>query len=329
MSLAQLREKHVGNPTLIYGHHNTAKMATHTFWQYVRLKIIVTLLRLVNQVATRPHFKPSPTCNRKLVRIPSRDLNRFIDAWIYYPPDYTDGDKRGLVINWHGGGCMLPNLGMDHEFCEKIAVRRNILVLDADYRKAPEDPFPAAVEDAEDILRWVESQSQLFDLDRVALSGFSSGGNLALVASSEIRREFNNINIRAVYSFYPGVDFTILPEQKIVANPIRPLPFWFQHLITEAYLPRDDDRKSPRASPMYADTKSFPACVVLFACSGDVFTPEIEAIGEKLVRGGVDVEDVMVQGAHAFDKTTSREFFNPDARDMAYSKVMMSLKDVL
>ncbi|KAL3602046.1 hypothetical protein FPOAC2_06343 [Fusarium poae] len=304
-------------------------MAAHTFWQYVRLKIIVTLLRLVNQVATRPHFKPSPTCNRKFVRIPSRDLNRFIDAWIYYPQNYTDGDKRGIVINWHGGGCMLPNLGMDHEFCERVAVERDILVLDADYRKAPDDPFPAAVEDAEDTLRWVESQSHLFDLDRVALSGFSSGGNLALVASSELRREFKHINIRAVYSFYPGVDFIIPPEQKIVADPIRPLPFWFQRLITEAYLPGAEDCKSPRASPMYADAVSFPSYVMLFACSGDIFAPEIEAFGEKLTRGGIDVEVVKVQGAHAFDKATSRDFFNPDARDMAYSKVLMSLKDVL
>jgi acetyl esterase/lipase len=303
-------------------------MAAHTFWQYVRLKIIVTLLRFINQLATRPHFKPSSTCNRKLVRIPSRDLNRFIDAWIYYPPNHTDGDKRGLVINWHGGGCMLPNLGMDHEFCDRVAVEGNSLVLDADYRKAPDDPFPAAIEDAEDTLRWVERQSHLFDLNRIALSGFSSGGNLALVASSELRREFKNINIKAVYSFYPGVDFTIPPEEKIVANPIRPLPFWFQRLISEAYLPTVGDRKSPRASPMYADTVSFPTCVMLFTCSGDILTPETEAFGEKLVRGGIGVEVVRVQGAHAFDKTTSRRLFNPEARDMAYSKVSMSLKRV-
>ncbi|UZP39223.1 hypothetical protein NXS19_007039 [Fusarium pseudograminearum] len=250
-------------------------------------------------------------------------------AWIYYPPNHADGDKRGLVINWHGGGCVLPNLGMDHEFCERIAVERNILVLDADYRKAPDAPFPAAIEDAEDTFRWVESQSHRFDLDRVALSGFSSGGNLALVASSELRREFKNINIRAVYSFYPGVDFSIPPEQKIVANPIRPLPFWFQRLIAEAYLPRVEDRKLPRASPMYADTMSFPARVMLFVCSGDILTPETEAFGEKLVKGGVDVEVVRVQGAHAFDKTTSRNLFNPGKRDIAYSMVLRSLEDVL
>ena len=79
---------------------------------------------------------------------------------------------------------MLPNLGMDHDFCERVATEGNVLVLDVDYRKAPEDPFPAAVQDAEDTLRWAESQGHQFDLDRVALSGFSSGGNLTLVASS-------------------------------------------------------------------------------------------------------------------------------------------------
>ncbi|KAM0197338.1 hypothetical protein ACHAPI_005202 [Fusarium lateritium] len=164
-------------------------MAAHTFWQYLRLKAIVTLIRFLNYIGTRSHFKPSITCNRKFVRIPSRDLGRFIDSWIYYPQNYKEDEKRGLVVNWHGGACMLPNLGMDHEFCEKIANESNVLVLDADYRKAPEYPFPAAVEDVEDTLRWVESQSRLFDTERVALSGFSSGANLALVASSELKRQ--------------------------------------------------------------------------------------------------------------------------------------------
>ncbi|RBR11256.1 uncharacterized protein FIESC28_09140 [Fusarium coffeatum] len=303
-------------------------MAAHTLWQYARLKLIVTLVRLLNHLGTRPHFKPSPTCNRKLSRIPSRNLNQFIDAWLYYPPNHNPSEKYGVVINWHGGGCMLPNLGMDHDFCERIATGSNVLVLDVDYRKAPEYPYPAALEDAEDTLRWVKSQGHQFDLDHVALSGFSSGGNLALVASSELRRDFK-INIRAVYAFYPGVDFTIPPEQKIVAEPIRPLPFWFQNLITEAYLPKIEDRKSPKASPMYADPTSFPEKVVLFVCSGDVLSPEAEAFGKMLQSAGRDAEVVKVEGAHGFDKASSRQLFQPDARDFAYGKVVDSLKDVL
>ncbi|KAM0082321.1 hypothetical protein ACKRZS_005480 [Fusarium odoratissimum] len=302
-------------------------MADHTFWQYIRLKVIVTFIRLINYIVTRPHFMPSPTCIRKLIRIPSRDLNRFINAWIYYPNNYTDSQKLPLVINWHGGAYTLPNLGMDHHFCEKLANENNVLVLDADYRKAPEHPLPGALEDAEDTFRWVEGQ-RIFDLDRVALSGFSSGGNLALVASSELRREFK-MNIRAVYAFYPGVDFSIPPEEKKVPEPIRPVPVTFQHLLTEAYVPRVEDRKSPKASPMYAEAISFPEHVMLVACSGDIFTPEIEVFGKKLERAGRDVEVVRIQGAHGCDKTTNPTMFRAEARDFAYSKVLQSLQYIM
>ncbi|KAJ4251442.1 hypothetical protein NW762_011425 [Fusarium torreyae] len=305
-------------------------MAAHTFWQYIKLKAIVSLIRLINYVATRPHFKPSATCNRKAVHIPSRDLKRFINAWIYYPPNYSEESPRGLVINWHGSGYLMPNLGMDHAFCERIATDNNLLVLDADYRKAPEHPFPGAVEDAEDVFRWVESQPRLFNLDRIALSGFSSGGNLALVASSEVRREFKNMNIRAVYAFYSGTDMSIPPESKTVPEPIRPIPIGFQNLITEGYLPRVEDRKSPRVSPMYAEPSSFPAHVVLFPCSGDILSPEAEVFGQKLAQAGCDVEVFKVEkAAHAFDKTINPRLFKPEAREMTYSKVVQSLKDVM
>ncbi|KAG5775232.1 hypothetical protein H9Q73_011097 [Fusarium xylarioides] len=307
---------------------STTTMADHTFWQYIRLKAIVTLIRLINYIFTRPHFTPSPTCIRKLIRIPSRGLNRFINAWIYYPNNYVDTRKYGLVINWHGGAYTLPNLGMDHQFCEKVATENNVLVLDADYRKAPEYPLPGAVEDAEDTFRWVESQAHMFDLDRVALSGFSSGGNLALVASSELRREFK-MNIRAVYAFYPGVDFSIPPEEKTVPEPIRPLPVSFQHLLTEAYVLCVKDRKSPKASPMYAEGICFPKHVMLVACSGDIFTPEIEVFEKKLERAGCDVEIVRIEGAHGCDKTTNPKTFRPEARDFAYAKVVRSLQGIM
>lgn len=304
-------------------------MAPHGFLQYIKLKIIASLIRLLNYIGTRPQFKPSATCNRKAVRIPSRDLKRFIDAWIYYPPNYNEGEPRGLVINWHGGGYIMPNLGMDHPFCERIAGECNVLVLDADYRKGPEHPFPGAVEDAEDTLRWVESQLRLFDLGRVALSGFSSGANLALVASSELRREFKNINIKVVYPFYPGVDFTIAPEDKTVPEPILPLPVFAQHVFTDSYIPRLEDRTSPRASPMFAEVSSFPSRILLFVCSGDILAPEAEVFGQKLERAGCGIEVVKVEGAaHGFDKTNPR-VFKPEAREMAYAKVVESLNGVM
>ena len=305
-------------------------MATHGFWQYVRLKLIASLIRVLNYLGTRSHFKPSASCKRGKVRIPSRDLGRFIDAWIYYPTDYDAGERRGLVINWHGGGYILPNLGMDHEFCERIAREGNVLVLDADYRKGPEYPFPGAFEDAEDTLRWVESQPHIFDIDRIALSGFSSGGNLALVASSELNREFKNINIKAVYAFYPGTDLAIAPEERSVPHPISPIPVFAQHIFFDSYVPRLEDRTSPRVSPMYADPSSFPERIVIFVCSGDILAPEAEAFGQKLEKAGCGIEVVKVKdAAHGFDKPIKPSLFKPEDRDVAYAKVAESLKGIM
>ncbi|KAJ6447222.1 cytochrome P450 [Purpureocillium lavendulum] len=307
--------------------------------RYWRLKVIVSLLRLLNYLFTRSHFRPSAACRRKEVRIPSREHRRFIKAWLYYPPGYDDdgddkqgGEKkpRAVVVNWHGGGYMLPNLGMDHAFCERLAREADVLVLDADYRKAPEHPFPAPVEDAEDVLRWVASQKRVFDTDRVAVSGFSSGANLALVAASDLRRWLKgDVDIRAVYAFYPGVDFTATPADRVVPTPIAPMPPWFQNMFTDCYVPRREDRSSPRASPTYAPMAWFPTRGLVFVCSGDSLAPEAEAFGRKLARGTA-VEVVRVEGAaHGFDKTIKPSLYSPEKTDMAYARVVESVRGVL
>lgn len=305
-------------------------MAAHGFWQYLRLKVIVSLIRFFNYLGNRRHSQPSPSCDRKQVRIPSRQLGRFIDAWIYYPPNYNKDEPRGLVINWHGGGFVMPNLGQDHSFCEQVACEANLLVLDADYRKGPEHPFTGASEDAEDTLRWVQSQPRVFNLDHVALSGFSSGGNLALVASSELRQGFKDIHVKAVYSFYPGTDLSIPPEAKSVPEPIAPIPVWAQHVFYNSYFPRLEDRKSPKASPFYTEESSFPQHILLVVCSGDILCPETEVFGQKLAQAGLDIEVVRVEGAgHGFDKDALARVFKPEEKRRVYAKVVRSLKEIM
>ncbi|KAI9902364.1 hypothetical protein N3K66_001716 [Trichothecium roseum] len=315
------------------------------FLQYLRLKLVVSLMRFANYfVRNGRHYRPSPSCVRKPVRIPSRDLRRFIDAWVYYPPGSGSQDGSSpdlppmpLVVNWHGSAMILPNLGMDHAFCERLAREAGVLVLDADYRKAPEDPFPAAVEDVEDALRWVAGQPRLFDPDRVAFSGFSAGANLALVASSQLLpppSEGNGkaLNVRAVYAFYPGVDFTIPPETKTtIASPIAPLPIFAQHLFYDCYAPRHPDRSDPRMSPLRADPSTFASAkVMLFPCSGDVLGPETVAFGEKLRAAGCDAEtDVVSDAAHGFDKTIKARTHNAPETERTYAKVVRSLKEVM
>jgi acetyl esterase/lipase len=306
-------------------------MGSHGFFQYWRLKFFATLMRFFNGLVLRKHLTPSPSCNRTAIRIPSRDLGRFIDAWLYYPPDHDANAPAPVMINWHGSGFVLENLGMDHAFCEKIAREGRVVVLDADYRKAPKYPFPLPMEDAEDVLHWVAHQPRRFDADRVALSGFSAGATMCLGAVSQLRPKFPSLKIRAVYAFYPGTDWTIPPEQKKVAEPVAPLSARGLQLLSDSYVPRRQDREDPRASPLRADAGTFLSTkIVLFPASGDVFFPETVALERKLREGGCDVElDIAKDSAHGFDKPLRPKFFNQTETDRLYSRVVESLRCIM
>ncbi|CAI4212984.1 unnamed protein product [Parascedosporium putredinis] len=192
-------------------------MAITSILRYLRLKIIVTLLRCVVRWRQGPFLIPPAPLRRKLVQIPSREAGRVIDAWLYYPDDPA-------LINWHGSGFVFPSLSIDHEYCSQIAQKAGIFVLDADYRKSPEHPYPAPVEDVEDVLAWVGEQSTFIDASRLAVSGFSAGAVLAFVAASVLRSSYPKLNIRAALGVYPGTDLATDPQTRIIPAPVQPIP---------------------------------------------------------------------------------------------------------
>jgi hypothetical protein len=108
----------------------------------------------------RPNERLQFTRKSTSLEIPSRDRGRSIPANLYLPPNAQLNPTSPLpvLINWHGSGFVLPGHGADAIFCARMAETAGIAVLDADYRKGPEHVFPAAINDAEDALRWVNRQ---------------------------------------------------------------------------------------------------------------------------------------------------------------------------
>nr|POF04005.1 arylesterase [Quercus suber] len=86
-----------------------------------------------------------------------------------------------VVINFHGGGFTLGTAKDDARWCSTVVNECQAVVISVDYRLAPENPFPIAVEDGADAVLWVhEHATELgVDKDKIALSGFSSGANMA------------------------------------------------------------------------------------------------------------------------------------------------------
>lgn len=205
---------------------------------------------------------------------------------------------------------MIPSLYADSEFCSLLAAHTGSLVFDADYRKAPEHPFPAAIQDTEDVYTYLVQKPMQHDVANIFLSGFSAGGNIALAVAALLGPE----RIKGVMGFYPSVDLTKEHEapEKDKMTGIN-IPKDVRSVFYDSYILPDQPRDDPRISPTFADPKSFPRHVYLACGNADALYEPVVTFVEKLKRAGhEDVEFVTLKKeAHAFDKKT-KEGTEPD-----------------
>jgi acetyl esterase len=198
---------------------------------------------------------------------------------------------RPALVYFHGGGWVLCNLDTHDVMCRAIANRAQAVVVSVDYRLAPEQKFPAAVEDCYAAAQWVVSNACALGADprRIVVGGDSAGGNLAAVAAIRSRDEAGP-GFAGQVLVYPVTDLSSFETgsyQEFAEDHslTRALMEWFRghYLSTEA------EALLPHASPLLADDLSRlpPALVITAEC--DPLRDEGEAYAARLREAGVAV----------------------------------------
>lgn len=158
------------------------------FWR-VLMGIGMMLHRLAPPRPGHPQFERS---------IPARVSERkgTFKLHFYTPRNYENQKSLGIkkypvVINFHGGGFTLGSPLDDARWCKTVVDEVGAVVVSVDYRLAPEHPFPTAVEDGCDAIIYIaEHADELnIDVDRMAVSGFSSGGNMSFTVPLRLQSE--------------------------------------------------------------------------------------------------------------------------------------------
>lgn len=236
------------------------------------------------------------------------DRRRKIKVNILYPPGKTPGDlgvKLPVHLNVHGSGFCLDVFPTEAEFAAYIASKGGCIVVDTDYAKAPHRPFPEGYNDVSDVVAYILSRPDDWDLSRFTLGGVSSGGCLALAAAVHQPKGV----IKAVATLYPAVDIPLMlsEESKRVktipkGNPGYPLNLWVRTRMIEAYTRNVVDFKDTRLSPLNAPADAFPP-ITIIGGDCDPLLPGFQKLAKKLCDAGVDYEEIIVEGAgHGWER---------------------------
>lgn len=227
-----------------------------------------------------------------------------------YTPD-TKG-KLPVIIYSHGGFWIGGNLDTCDNICRKLSLYAKAIVISVDYRLAPENPFPAGLNDIYNVLEWTYKNSQSINGDKnhIAVAGDSAGGNLS-AAVSLITRDKNGPHITCIVLIYPSTDISKLNTKSwsYFGNKFNVSTEDMQKYIS-LYVPQKEHRKLPYASPLLAENlKNLPAALVITA-EIDPLRDEGEAYAEKLKEAGNKVNFIRYEGVtHGFinmDKITNK-----------------------
>jgi acetyl esterase/lipase len=205
-----------------------------------------------------------------------------------YHPEYNT--RLPVLIFLHGGGHMAGSVSVYDAICRKLALAAGHIVVAAEYRLAPECPYPAAVIDACNVVKYVHTalDSRGLAYDRqLSIAGDSGGGALCATVAHLAQHEAG-LDIRRQVLIYPSVDYT-LQWPSIEENAVGYL--LEKHTILwyfDNYFQGAQNRKG--ASPLYMEfTRRLPETLVVTAgyCP---LRDEGRAYAEKVRSAGVYVE---------------------------------------
>lgn len=212
-------------------------------------------------------------------------------AW-FIPDNYG---KSKTILYLHGGGYVMGSVNTHRALIGRIARASGYKALAVDYRKAPENPYPAAIEDA------VNTYKQMVrdGYENIFLMGDSAGGGLVLALLQIIRKEKLQKAAGCVL-LSPWTDLTLSGDSMQTKKDVDPMA---QPHLVEIFAKRyyaDNDPKNPLISPLFADLKGFPPTYIQVG-DNETLLDDSTRIARKMNDSGVKVKlDIFPKMMHVW-----------------------------
>jgi acetyl esterase/lipase len=242
---------------------------------------------------------------RATLRPPAPPLRDVLDIVADSVPVRLYRPSEGVLpafVFFHGGGWVVGDVETHDVVCRQIAAQANVVVVAADYRLAPEHPFPAAVDDAWNATTWVAAHAAELGIDakRIAVGGDSAGGGLAAVVAL-MARDSQKLRLTSQVLIYPVTDLRAQSESySTFAEGCFLTRAGMQWYIAQ-YAPSHQAREDWRGSPLLAPWVHGVAPALIIAAEVDPLVDEGAAYVRRLQGARVPVEYHVLHGMiHGF-----------------------------
>ncbi|MHA1198946.1 MAG: alpha/beta hydrolase [Candidatus Heimdallarchaeaceae archaeon] len=226
--------------------------------------------------------------------IETLDINGLPAEWLSRKNQPNDR----AILYLHGGYYISGSPDTHRSLAARICKVSNSPVLSIDYRLAPENEFPASLEDSISAYSWILNHKKISP-QNVVIAGDSAGGGLTLSTLIKLRDEKIALPAGGV-CLSPWTDLALTGESVKTNAEIDIMITENEALQAAEYYLKDGDRKDPLASPLYANLEGLPP---LFIQTGtaEVLLDDSTRFAEKAEKSGVNVElDLWEDMFHAF-----------------------------
>lgn len=205
-----------------------------------------------------------------------------------YTPEGAGSGPLPVIVYYHGGGWVIADIDIYEASAMALAKKANAIVASVEYRRAPENKFPAAYEDSFAAYKWVLANAAQFggDPSRIAVAGESAGGNLATNVAI-MARDGNIQQPLYMLIVYPVAGTDMGTPSYIANQNAMPLSKGAMGWFVDKTLAKPEDAKSPMLNlTTLADLKGLPPATVITA-SIDPLMSDGKMLVEKLRAAGV------------------------------------------
>ena len=201
------------------------------------------------------------------------------------------------MVYYHGGGFVAGDLESHDTLLRALANRAQCIVVSVAYRLAPENPYPAANDDAWTALRWVADHASEIGVDpqRITVGGDSAGGLLAAWVAQKAAKDGPVLRLQVL--LYPNLDATTSkPSWKALGTGAYLVSHAEMIERFDAYLPQGVNRKDPKVSPLFATDLADVAPALIVTADHDPLHDEGEEYMTKLRAANVAVDYTCLSG---------------------------------